>query len=195
MSYLKKYIKYLIQVYIIRTRYSYRRRKKFGYYGKNTQLVYSKKCKNIDRIFIGDNTTILEGSRIQIYSNSSKVEIGKNCFLGYNLSILSYKNVNIGDDVLIASNVLITSENHGLNPESNLSYMQQELTGADVNIKNGCWIGEKVMILSGVTIGEKSIIGAGSVVTKDIPDYSIAAGNPAKVIKKYNFTNHKWERI
>ena len=115
--------------------------------------------------------------------------------MGYNLSILSYKNVNIGDDVLIASNVLITSENHGLNPESNLSYMQQELTGADVNIKNGCWIGEKVMILSGVTIGEKSIIGAGSVVTKDIPHYSIAAGNPAKVIKKYNFTNHKWERI
>lgn len=73
--------------------------------------------------------------------------------------------------------------------------MNQKLVGKEVRIKSGCWIGEKCILLQGVTIGKKSIIGAGSVVTKDIPDYSIAVGNPARVIKRYNFESHNWERI
>ena len=57
------------------------------------------------------------------------------------------------------------------------------------------WIGEKVCIMSGVKIGRKCIIGGGSVVTKSIPDYSIAVGNPAHVIKQYNFKKHIWETV
>ena len=64
----------------------------------------------------------------------------------------------------------------------------------DVFIGEGSWIGEKVCILSGVSIGKKCIIGAGSVVTKSIPSYSIAAGNPAKVLKVYNFESKRWEK-
>jgi lipopolysaccharide O-acetyltransferase len=101
----------------------------------------------------------------------------------------------IGNSVLIASNVLISSENHGMNPESDIPYMDQDLIARDVVIKDGAWIGQNVCILPGVTIGEKSIIGAGSIVTKSIPDYCIAAGNPAKVIKKYDFSSHKWVSI
>ena len=71
--------------------------------------------------------------------------------------------------------------------------MSQPLSAKNVYIGNGCWIGEQVCILSGVSIGEKCIIGAGSVVTKSIPDYCIAAGNPAKVLKKYNFETKRWE--
>ena len=73
--------------------------------------------------------------------------------------------------------------------------MNQELTGKGVCIDEGSWIGEKVCILPGVTIGKKCIIGAGSVVTKDVPDYCIACGNPAKVIKKYDFDEHRWIRV
>lgn len=69
-------------------------------------------------------------------------------------------NIEIGDNVLFASNVLVTNENHGINPESTTPYMDQKLSAQDVKIGNGCWIGEKVSILSGVTIGEKCIIGA-----------------------------------
>ena len=96
--------------------------------------------------------------------------------------------------MLFASNVIVTNENHGMDPESSVPYMNQELTARDVSIGDGCWIGEKVCILPGVSIGEKCIIGAGSVVTKSIPDYSIAVGNPAKVLKIYNFESKRWEK-
>ena len=97
--------------------------------------------------------------------------------------------------MLIASNVLISSENHGTDPESDIPYSGQPLLSAPVFIGEGCWIGERVMILPGVTIGKKCIIGAASVVTKDVPDYCIALGSPAKVVKKYNFETHEWERV
>ena len=72
--------------------------------------------------------------------------------------------------------------------------MDQPLNSKAINIGDGCWLGEKVCVLPGVTIGKKCIIGAGSIVTKSIPDFSIAVGNPAKVIKKYNFETHKWDK-
>ena len=95
--------------------------------------------------------------------------------------------------MLFASNILITNENHGINPENEVPYMNQDLSAKPIEIGDGCWIGEKVCILPGVNIGKKSIVGAGSVVTKSIPAYSIAVGNPAKIIKKYNFDHKKWE--
>lgn len=95
----------------------------------------------------------------------------------------------------MASDILVTSENHSIDPESELLYMDQPLICSDVNIKDGCWIGEKVVIMPGVTIGKKSVVGAGSIVTHDIPDFCMAVGNPARVIKKYNFSSHKWEII
>lgn len=97
--------------------------------------------------------------------------------------------------MLIASHVMISSENHGTDPESDTPYMNQPLITKPVSIGDGCWIGEKVCILPGVNIGKKCIIGAGSVVTKSIPDYSIAAGNPARVIKKYSYETHNWEKV
>jgi len=103
--------------------------------------------------------------------------------------------IDIGTNVLIASHVLITSENHSIDPECNIEYMNQPLLCSDVKIEDGCWIGEKVCILPGVTIGKKSVIGAGSVVTKNIPAYCIAVGNPARIIKKYDFDSHKWIKI
>lgn len=155
----------------------------------------------IEKISVGKKTTILEGSRLAVYGNSEKkeivIKIGDGCYLGYMTSILACDEgtILIGDNVLFASNVIVTNENHGMNPESDFPYMDQELTCKSISIGDGCWIGEKVCILSGVTIGEKSIVGAGSVVTKSLPEYCIAAGNPAKVIKKYNFHTHSWERV
>ena len=128
-------------------------------------------------------------------TNIPEVYIGDGCNIGQRFSILAGGRVTIGKEVLIASDVLITSENHSIDPESDLPYMDQPLICKDVVIKDGCWIGEKAVIMPGVTIGEKAVIGAGSIVTKDIPAYSVAAGNPAKVIKSYNFCTHRWERV
>ena len=115
--------------------------------------------------------------------------------MGQNCSIMSADSVIIEDNVLMASYITIVNENHGMNVEDNCSYRRQPLTTAPVLIKEGAWIGERCCILSGVTIGKKSIIGSGSVVNKSVPDYCIAVGNPAKVIKKWNFDTHQWEKI
>ena len=96
---------------------------------------------------------------------------------------------------MIASGVAIIAENHGMDPECSVRYGNQPLDSKPITIANNCWLGEKVVILQGVSIGEWSIIGAGSVVTKSIPAYSIAVGNPAKVIKVYNKNKHCWEQF
>lgn len=172
-------------------------KKQFKYCGENTKLYLPYLALSKKNIAIGDKTEILPGSRIQSYPSSGRtpdIIIGKNCYFGYNLSILAGDDIIIDDYVLIASNVLLTSETHGMDPTNEIPYMDQQLSVKSIHIKKGCWIGEKVCVLPGVTIGEKSIIGAGSVVTKSIPDYCVAVGNPAKVIKKYNFEKKNWEK-
>ncbi len=173
-------------------------KKQFAYFGLDAQIAYPANIQGYESIEIGDGTVILDHSRISnfhINGIEPVIRIGKNCYICYYFTILNASSVTIGNDVLFASHVMISSENHGMNPESEESYMAQPLETKPVNIGDGCWIGEKVCILPGVNIGKKCIIGAGSVVTKSIPDYSIAVGNPAKVIKKYNFETHNWERI
>lgn len=186
-------------VVILRKEIGLKKKSKFGYFGKNSTIMKPflqlSGCSNIK---IGDNTTVLSNARLAVYGSGSEanITIGNNCYIGFGFSALASAeaNISIGDNVLFASNVLVTNENHGIDPESNTPYMDQKLSARDVVIGNGCWIGEKVCILSGVTIGEKCIIGAGSIVTRSIPSYSIAVGNPARIIKQYNFQTKRWER-
>lgn len=94
---------------------------------------------------------------------------------------------------MLGSNILITDNEHGMNAEGK-SYSQQELiTKGDVIIDEECWIGEKVCILAGTNIGKITIIGAGSIVKGNFPPYSIIAGNPARVVKRWGFEKHIWE--
>lgn len=174
-------------------------RKEFKNFGINSNIYYPFIITGKESIDIGENTIILKNSRIQNYTAknglTNKIKIGNNCYIGYNFTILNASIVNIGDNVLIASNVMITSENHGMNPESNINYSEQPLITKPVEIDSGVWIGQNVCILPGTRIGKKSIIGANSVVTKDVPEYSIAVGSPAKVIKKYDFYKHDWIKV
>lgn len=175
------------------------RKRGFGSIGRGSKIGKRAYFQNKQHIYIGDKTTILSGSRLQSYSHLvkeiPKIKIGNHCYIGFGFSVLAGADITIGDRVLIASNVLIASENHSIDPESDIAYMDQKLVTAPVVIGEGSWVGEKVIILPGVTVGKKSVIGGGSVVTKSIPDYCIAAGNPARVIKKYNFKKHEWEKV
>ena len=172
--------------------------KKFEKFGHDSVLYHPLCIRGRENICIGNQTTILNGVRMQVYNDltgkQSKIKIGDNCYIGYNNTFLAGGNITLEDGVLMASNILISSENHSINPESPDYYMNQKLSCAPIIVGEGTWIGEKVSILSGVTIGKKCVIGAGSIVTKDIPDCSIAVGSPAKVIKKYNFNTHEWEK-
>ena len=124
-----------------------------------------------------------------------RIIIEQDCYICDHFTALSGKDIRIGKGTLIASYAAVFAENHGLKPESPRPYSRQALTGLPTSIGEYCWIGEKVIVMPGVTIGDWSVIGAGAVVTKDVPSYSIAVGNPAKVIKTYDFTLHKWVSV
>lgn len=151
-------------------------------------------------LILGDGVRIGNDARLSFYDTfnekklSPKLVIGSNTYIGNHFTALVADEIILGKEVLIASYVMISSENHGMDPEDHLSYGKQSLITKPVIIEDRVWIGEKVSILPGVRIGEKSIIGTGSVVISDIPPYSIAVGSPAKVIKTYNFNNKKWEK-
>ena len=168
-----------------------------GHIGEGSEIEYPFIKSNEHRIHIGRNTTILSNSRIDVYLDyglDGEVIIGDNCYIGYYFSLFAGDRVTIGNDVLMASNVCIDSSNHGMDAYSTVPYMHQDCSKAPVTIGDGCWIGEKVIICKGVEIGKKSIIGAGAVVTRSIPAYSVAVGNPARVIKKYDFDLKDWVR-
>ena len=90
--------------------------------------------------------------------------------------------ISIGNDCLIAQNVVIRSNDHAFDDPFQL-IRKQGRKGQDIQIGNDCWIGANTTILKGVRIGDHSIVGAGAVVTKNIPSYSVAVGNPARVIR------------
>lgn len=202
IKFLKKMWRYFWVIYVKKEVISNKLQKQFGHYGKNTCILNPIICiSGQHNMYIADDTKINKYVRLQCYQDDNrdygKIEIGKKCCIEFRFTVLSGPEglVKIGDNVLIASDVMISNENHGTDPINELSYSEQPLNVKNVSIGNGCWIGEKVCILPGVSIGEKSIVGAGSVVTRDIPSYSIAVGNPARIIKKYNFEKNRWESV
>ena len=137
------------------------------------------------------------GLVIEVFGKSAKIEIGRNMMASHNLHIGALESVIIGDDVLIASGVYISDHNHGkYSGEFQSSPFEKpvsrQLFSSPVKIGNNVWIGERVCILPGVSIGHGVIVGAGSVVTKNLPDFVIAAGSPAKIIKRFDKTNKIW---
>lgn len=156
-------------------------------------------------IDFGKKLTTGYNCRLEAYpieNNTSKVlKIGDNVQINDFVHIAAAKNVEIGNNVLIASKIFISDICHGEYADiENMSDPNEhpndrKLSAKPVIIHDDVWIGEMVSILPGVEIGKGSIIGANSVVTKSIPEYSIAAGNPAKVIKQYNFNKKQWKKI
>ena len=120
------------------------------------------------------------------------LKIGENVGIAANAFIAVRGNIEIGDNTIFGPGVSIHAENHNFS-ENDKPIRLQGATRKGIKIGSDCWIGAKVVILDGVTIGEHAIIAAGAVVTKDVPDYAIAGGVPAKIIKmrKEEYKNGK----
>ena len=108
------------------------------------------------------------------------IEVGENFFANYNFTVLDVGKVRIGANAQIAPNVSIYTAGHPIHPDSRNSGYEY---GISVTVGDNVWIGGNACIMPGVTIGNNVVIGAGSVVTKDVPDNVIAAGNPCKIIR------------
>jgi acetyltransferase-like isoleucine patch superfamily enzyme len=153
----------------------------------------------LKNLYIGDNVEIHAGGWIDIVAAyrgvnfDSALTIGDNTYIGHRCHIIVCDRMSIGKAVTIADNVYITDNLHGFEDIS-CGVLQQPLkVPGRVTIEDEAWIGERVCIMPNVTIGKHAVIGANSVVTKDIPPYSIAVGSPARVIKQYNPDTKSWE--
>lgn len=113
---------------------------------------------------------------------------GKMVYANFNLTCVDDTHIYVGDYTLIGPNVTIASAGHPIQPELRQKAYQYNMP---VKIGKNCWIGAGVIIVPGITIGDNVVIGAGSVVTKDIPDNVIAVGNPCRVLRKVN--EHDYE--
>lgn len=116
------------------------------------------------------------------FVNGNNISIGNNSGIGENSFIQDIGQVKIGDNVLMGPDIMIFTANHSI--EKSKLINEQGYIVKDVKIENDVWIGARSIILPGVTVGQGSIIAAGSIVTKDIDEYSIVGGNPARFIKK-----------
>jgi hypothetical protein len=106
---------------------------------------------------------------------------GKNVYANYNLTAVDDTHIYVGDNTMIAPNVILASAAHPLDPEERRKGYQYN---QPVHIGKNCWLGAGVIVVPGVSIGDDTVIGAGSVVTKDIPSGVVAVGNPCRVIKE-----------
>jgi acetyltransferase-like isoleucine patch superfamily enzyme len=179
-----------------------------------TKIIISNKARIVRYPFyirgkkyikFGNMITTGVGLRIDAFpenkSNEPCITFGDNVQINDYVHIAAISSIRIGNNVLIASKVFITDHNHGdygINNNNDSPYIppiMRPLRANPVIIEDNVWIGEHVSILPGVKVGKGTVIGAQSVVTKDIPPNSIAVGVPARVIKKYNDENGKWYPI
>lgn len=139
---------------------------------------------------VGANSIIEDFATIN--NGVGDISIGEHTMIGRGNVIIG--PVHIGNRVMLAPNIVISGLNHGYE-DINISPSNQPVTTQIITIKDDVWIGANSVITAGVCIGKHAIVGAGSVVTKDIPDFCIAAGNPAKIIKKYHKESNSWEKV
>lgn len=160
--------------------------------GKGTRV--SRKTRLDVHLF---NTFVL-GKKVAIEERSilnngkGPLTIDDGSFIG--ISNVLIGPVHIGKNVITAQHVVMSGLNHGYE-DIHTPIWQQPCTTSPIVIEEGCWIGANVVVTAGVTIGKQSVVAGGSVVTKNIPPYSVAVGNPARVVKRYNLKTGVWEKV
>ncbi len=160
--------------------------------GKNC-VIYRTVRKDIvpfNSFSLGMNSVIEDYT---VLNNAvGEIIIGHECRVGIGNTIIG--PVHIGNTVNLAQNITISGLNHNFN-DVNTTIIEQGVSTSPIIINDDVWIGANSVVLAGVTIGKHSVVGAGSVVTKNIPSYSVAVGNPARVIKQYDFDKKEWIRV
>lgn len=163
---------------------------KFSYLRSPLKVDGSKNIQIEDFVTIGAYTWI---AAVPLTGNTSYLSFEEGTIIGNFNHIYATRRIIFGKKVLTADKVYISDNLHGYE-NVNIPIMDQDIKQLnEVVIGDGAWIGENVCII-GASVGKQSVIGANSVVTKDIPDYCIAVGAPARIIKRYCLKENKWKK-
>lgn len=129
---------------------------------------------------IGQDFKIWSAHRRTVVSGGGRIRIGDRCFFNSGSVVISVEEIVIGDDVALANEVMVVDSNsHGVEGRPHVQ--------APIRIGDGCWLGNRVMVLPGVTLGKRVLVAAGAVVTRDVPDDVLVAGNPARVVRALTY--------
>lgn len=138
------------------------------------------------RLVIGEGTMLEPGCWLTL-APEARIEIGAGCFLNRNVMIAAHESVTIGDHTMFANGCFVGDAEHRFDdPEQPITW-QGFTSKGPVSIGSNCWFGISCAVTSGVTVGDRCVIGANSVVTRDVEAATIAAGAPAKPIRKIDF--------
>ena len=147
--------------------------------------VYLHACPQ--GIFIGDETFVMHGSVLHVYNfrdlPNAGIWIGRNSYIGERCVIRGQGGVHIGDSVLLAPGVQVLAVNH-LFDDPSRPVIRQGITAQGIVVEDGAWIGAGAILLDGVRVGGRAVVGAGAVVTRDVPSRTLATGVPAQVIRQ-----------
>lgn len=164
---------------------------RFNNWGKGSVMVWGVRLTHPEDIVVGEDTEIWREACLTAnnicHPGQPVIKIGYHCIIGARTHITAINSIDIGHDVIIGESVLISDNSHGSSSREVLNTPpigRPLVSKGGVKIGDYVWLGDKVTVLPGVTIGSNVIIGANSVVTSDIPDKCVAAGIPAKVVKR-----------
>ena len=168
--------------------------RRFAHLGQDTSLPDGLALLGPQFMEIGDRVLIGRQARLEAIGedNGVKLKIGTRSRIGPYAHLGAAQSLVIGERVGIASGVLIIDHDHDFRDPQKGYYGTGYLLASPVVIKDGAWLGERAIVLKGVTIDEGAIVGAGALVNRDIPAYSIAVGVPAKVVRRYDFDRGEW---
>jgi acetyltransferase-like isoleucine patch superfamily enzyme len=163
--------------------------------GRNVYIGFNGRIFNRGTMILGDNVS-LRGGRFHI-SPGSCLQIDTGSDIGEYSTLSSHNLIKIGKNVLSGAHIFISDHNHEYRDISVPIMLQGVKCNKNdrVEIGDGVWLGTNVVVVGNVNIGKNCVIGANSVVTRDIPDYCVAAGAPCRILKRYNQETKEWEKV
>jgi acetyltransferase-like isoleucine patch superfamily enzyme len=172
----------------------------FMKYGRNVYFFPGVHVVRPEYVSIGDNVTIGRNADLFVHPDDSEtreaiIEIGNNVHVGTNNIIGARKKVVLEENVLLGPHVMMGDHSHAYEDIEIPVKYQTVTEPGPVRIERDSWIGANVFILPNVTIGRHAVVGANSVVNRDIPPYSVAVGTPARVIRRYDFESKRWVKV